>query len=88
LNPHNECLLNAALPNKVFEYVAAGLPVAVPGYESLRNFLAKYRCGFVVRDWSADISQNLHLIKEVPFRDEYTIDHYVPSLVNLYESLV
>jgi glycosyltransferase involved in cell wall biosynthesis len=88
LNPRDERLLNVAVPNKVFEYAAAGLPIAVPNYESLRNFVSEYRCGFVVRDWSTDISENLHMVKEVLFREEFTIDYYIPRLVELYKSLV
>jgi len=84
LNATDERLLNAALPNKVFEYVSAGLPIAVPPYKSLESFISKYGCGFTVHDWTHGILDNQSKIKEVPFRDEFTIDYYMPRLLELY----
>jgi glycosyltransferase involved in cell wall biosynthesis len=88
LNPRDEGLLNTALPNKIFEYVATGLPCAVPDYQSLRNFVRKHNCGFIVNDWSKDILQNLSMIKPVPFHDEFTIDYFIPRLIDLYRSII
>jgi len=84
----NEQLLNTALPNKIFEYVAAGLPVAIPDYESLRNFISHYNCGFIVHDWGKDIVENANEIREIPFCEDFTIDHYMPRLLSLYEQLI
>lgn len=88
LNPVNEALLDVALPNKIFEYVAAGLPVAVPPYKSLENFVLTYGCGFTVTDWSKDIINNANHIEEVPFKEEFAIDHYMPLLLDLYNRLI
>jgi len=88
LNAADERLLDVALPNKIFEYAASGLPVAVPSYDSLVNFVSKFSCGFVIEDWSSGIVDNISNIKSVTFRDEFTIDFYLPSLIRLYEMLV
>lgn len=88
LNPGNTELLDVALPNKVFEYVAAGLPVAAPPYKSLSNFLSMYSCGFTVRDWHQDIIANISNLREVDHREEFTIDFHIPSLLKLYRTVV
>lgn len=87
LGPGNERLLDVALPNKVFEYVGAGLSVAVPPFESLMGFVSKYGCGFTVDDWASLVEEHGGDIRQVPFNEEFTIDYYVPRLTSLYDSL-
>ena len=88
LGPGDKGLLDVALPNKLFEYVAMGLPVAIPPFEAMKNFIKKYDCGFTVHDWSEDIVINEDKIGNVAFHDEFTIDYYIPELIDLYKSLV
>jgi hypothetical protein len=87
LNPGNTELLEVALPNKLFEYVASGLPVAAPPYKSLSTFISRYSCGITVNDWAQDVVTNLADMKEVEFHEEFTIDHYIPALLKLYRAI-
>lgn len=84
LNRRDERLLEVALPNKVFEYVASGLPVAVPGYRSLRNFVKRFNCGFEYSDLPDDIESNQGRLHDISFQEEFTLDFYTPRLLNLY----
>lgn len=56
------------IPNKMFEYVCAGLPVLVSPHRALANFVCKYNCGPVLRE---GIPKG-----EVPLRPEFLLDTY------------
>ncbi|RPJ62393.1 MAG: hypothetical protein EHM23_03380 [Acidobacteria bacterium] len=40
-----------SLPGKLFDYLAAGLPVLVRPFRALRNFVDRWQCGLVIEDW-------------------------------------
>lgn len=84
LAPANERLLNVAVPNKLYEYLASGLPIAVSPYKSLMDIVKRWNCGVVLRNPYdlADIRD-----RTIPFRKEFTIDHYIGRLLRLYEEL-
>ena len=45
----DDCLNHrCALPNKLFEYIHAGLPVIVSDLEEMRNLVERYDCGWTV----------------------------------------
>lgn len=37
-----------SLPNKLFEYVAAGVPMIAPAYPDMERFITQYACGWTV----------------------------------------
>jgi len=83
LAPHDEQLLSVALPNKIFEYVAAGLPVLVSPYKPLISFVNRFDCGTILDEpVTSGISVGR---RRVRFRPEFTIEYYIPELVRLYE---
>lgn len=50
----NTCLNHYyCMPNKIFEYAMAGLPVLVSNMKDMSNFICKYEMGGVVNDFSA-----------------------------------
>ncbi len=58
----NACLsYYLSLPNKLFEFLAAGVPSIVPNYPEMRNIVAKQQCGWVVgeadEDWRRAIEE-------------------------------
>ncbi|MEE9490592.1 MAG: glycosyltransferase [Thermoplasmata archaeon] len=86
LSPANERLLNVAMPNKMFEYLVAGLPVGVSPYRSLIDFVEKNRCGGVLRS-AEDVREIASDRPDVEFKDEYTIDFHIGRLTDLYGEL-
>ncbi len=51
-----------ALPNKLFEYMMAGLPVLVGGLPEMMNFVKQHNVGFIVQDIK-NINLNLQTIE-------------------------
>lgn len=43
-----------SLPNKIFEYLLAGLPAVMPDYPEMRTLMENTRCGWVVGESDAD----------------------------------
>jgi hypothetical protein len=85
LAPHDTALLDIALPNKLYEYAAAGIPVLVSPYKPLLDFIKKFDCGQALDNLDAVAST--FCPQRVPFREEFTIEHYIPDLIHLYETL-
>ncbi|WP_299735200.1 glycosyltransferase [uncultured Endozoicomonas sp.] len=51
----NTCLsYYFCMPNKLFEYAMAGLPVLVSNMKEMREFVEKYRIGWVIEDETID----------------------------------
>jgi len=84
LAPHDAPLLELALPNKIFEYVAVGLPVLVSPYKPLLEFIRMYQCGQVLN--GQETVASFHP-RKVPFREEFTIEYYIPDLIRLYDGV-
>lgn len=85
LAPYDTSLLELALPNKIFEYAAAGIPSLVSPYAPLLDFIQRFSCGQPLQSLES-VAAYFHP-KPVAFRPEYTIEHYVPDLVRLYRQL-
>jgi len=53
-----------SLPNKLFEYLSAGLPCLAPDYPEMRRVVDEFRCGWVVDEsddaWRAAIDKVSH----------------------------
>ena len=84
LAPHDAPLLELALPNKIFEYVAVGLPVLVSPYKPLLEFIRMYQCGEALN--GQDTVASFHP-RKVPFREEFAIEYYIPDLIRLYDAV-
>ena len=53
----------AAMPNKLFEYLAAGLAVAIGPSPEMRQVLETWQCGVVASDFTSDaLAQRLSLL--------------------------
>lgn len=77
----------ASLPSKFFDYLASGLPVIVGPYRSLADYVKSKGCGFVLWDMN---ELEVKLAQQYPLGDpkQYTMEHYIPPLVDLYRELV
>ncbi len=87
LAPSNERLLHTAVPNKIYEYLASDLPVIVSPYDSLEDFVKKRNCGFVLEDID-EIHSKIREKYTIGNKEEYTMDHYIPKLVKMYQGML
>ena len=80
--------ISFALPNKLFDYLAAGLPIAGRNISSLKKFIDKHQIGFTY-------NTNQELISNL-FNDKcnYTIcperflmEYQISGLLELYEQV-
>jgi len=53
-----------ALPNKMFEYLLAGLPIFVGGLSEMKNFVKKYDVGYIIEDLNSEIDVQ-NMIKKI-----------------------
>lgn len=60
---------HTVVPNKIFEYVCAGLPVLVSPYRALENFVRTYHCGSI---YGEGIPRGV-----VAIRPEFVLDTYL-----------
>ncbi len=84
-NQFNRRHLDSALPNKRFDYLAAGLSVLSENIESLRQFLSSREAG-VVYDRVGDIPSLLKDLARLQPVDseEFTMEKAIPELERLY----
>lgn len=61
---------HTVLPNKLFEYASAGIPVLVSPYRAMADFVRKYQCGMV---YGEGVPRG-----RVPLRPEFLLDTYLP----------
>lgn len=74
LNETNQLFLNTAFPNKVWDYLAAGLPIVFANLQSFRNFLNDYEVGEIL-DLESDINQQFRRVKDVVIERNFLIDN-------------
>ena len=89
----NGAHLDTALPNKAFEYLASGLPIAVGPHLALRRLVADHGVGIVVED-ARDLARILDgtdlpalRSRVAERRHRFTVESHIGSLVQLYEQL-
>lgn len=88
-----------SLPNKFFEYLAAGLPVLVPGWPEMERIVSEHGCGWIVAgeddaDWMAAItSLDANSIAAAAGRSRVAARQFSwaaeePALLRVYETLL
>jgi glycosyltransferase involved in cell wall biosynthesis len=94
VNPKNRKHLDVSLPNKVFEYVACGLPVLSFKHENIMSFLNQHEVGLIFNNISEMASklQNLsdiRCIKDTVLkkRYEFTVEKNINRLIHYYEKI-
>lgn len=87
----NRQYLEFASPNKIQEYVNAGIPVAVGDIKSQIDFVERYSLGKSI-DLSGDILNQLKAIKEIKIQDDVleknglTMESRIPMLIRFCQS--
>jgi len=90
----NGAHLDTALPNKAFEYLASGLPIAAGPHKALARLVAEHQVGVVVNN-PADLVQLLddadlpalrrHVAER---RHQFTVEGQIGRIVEVYNAVV
>lgn len=87
---NNRLLLEGASPNKLYEYISAGIPVISAGINSLKEFVEQYHVGIEL-DFSGDIRKQLeeacklHIESDFLTRNNMTMKSCAGELAAFYE---
>lgn len=90
VNEQNKTFLQTASPNKLYEYINAGLPVAVGNIKSLIDFVEKYGVGKRL-DPEKDIKEQIAVISRIPIEKDFLTKNRLTmmsksrELVDFYE---
>jgi glycosyltransferase involved in cell wall biosynthesis len=93
VNRKNREHLDVALPNKVFEYIACGLPVLAFPHKNMRNFLDRYNVGLVFDSVDEMASQLKNSKLERVRRDvlnsryKFTVEKNISKLIQYYKEI-
>jgi glycosyltransferase involved in cell wall biosynthesis len=89
----NRVHLDTVLPNKLFEYIACGLPVISFPHEALKHFLETHRVGLVI-DTLSGLADRLQAPEMAAVREnvralrrKFTVEANVGRIVNIYQQL-
>jgi len=83
---NRECA-NASLPNKLFEYMAAGLPVIARRLTTLTAFIEKQQCGMTYEEASEIIALKDNWTLPAIDMPPVTMESQIGRLVEFYRSL-
>ncbi|MGD8562959.1 MAG: glycosyltransferase, partial [Desulfarculaceae bacterium] len=87
IQPHNRRHLDSALPNKLFEYLAAGLPVIATNLQSLREFITTKQVGLVY-DRAVDVAPQLKGVRSFSVdQNQFTMECAIGDMEGLYARL-
>jgi glycosyltransferase involved in cell wall biosynthesis len=89
----NRSHLDTVLPNKLFEYIACGLPVISFAHEALKNFLEAHNLGLVIDDIQG-LHKRLQASDMVGVREnvqrrhrDFTVEVNIGMIVDIYRKL-
>ncbi len=78
--------MDTMLPNKMFDYLAAGLCLIVPPTRSMQVFVSRTGTGITYR--GSDDLPGLDKVRAVKIeRERYVIEEHISELEDLYRSL-
>ena len=90
----NAAHLDTALPNKAFEYLASGLPIAVGPHRALEGLVARNGVGVVI-ERPGDLAARLReadmpalRARVAERRHRFTVEGHIDALVRLYREVV
>ena len=86
------------MPNKLFEYMAAGIPILVHNAAECADFVRRHKIGIVVEDlsdpvWLADMLGDVKIREEcreavMDLRGQFIMENQVPTILGLYDEVV
>ena len=93
-NKKNEKHVEVALPNKVMEYLACGLPILTFPHKSIREFLEEHEVGFIFNDLNEMVNQlkdrdAARRVREnvLSIQHRFTVERNIGAVVEFYEKI-
>ncbi|HDD68738.1 MAG TPA: glycosyltransferase [Candidatus Korarchaeota archaeon] len=89
-NEKNKRHVDVALPNKIFEYIACGLPVLAFPHKTIRNFLERHGVGFVFEEmeelvgWLRERGDSEVRERTLRSRYRFTIERNIGRVLRFY----
>ena len=89
INAQNVSYLEKSSPNKVYEYLNAGIPIAVNGIESISNFVVSNGFGLKI-DMSGDLVKQFMEVASIRIPDDilvkrgYVFENLAQNLIDMY----
>jgi len=93
VNSKNKRHLDVALPNKIFEYIACGLPVLAFPHKNIKKFLHRYNVGLVSDNVDEMIPQlqngNTENIRRnvLNSRQKFSIEKNISKVISFYKNI-
>lgn len=94
VNKKNERHMNVALPNKIMEYVACGLPVLAFPHKTIKEFVNEHKVGFIFNDLDKMVDQieDRELVKRIrknvlESQYKFTIEQNIGKVIDFYKDL-
>jgi len=78
------------LPNKLFDYIAAGIPIISSDVRCIKNFISKHNIGFYYKDFK-DLIEKLKYTDPTKFKIErakFLIDKHIDKLLDFYKKII
>lgn len=75
------------LPNKVFDYLAAGLPVIVPNSISMVRFVKEHGCGLILGELD-ELRSQIEGSKFTIRRENFIIETHIETLLSAFRGLI
>ena len=66
----NRRFLETTFPNKLYEYLYAGLPIACENLNVFRDFIKKYAVGEIV-DFSSHLHEQMRRVSQIKIEENY-----------------
>lgn len=89
----NQVHLDTVMPNKLFEYIACGLPVISFPHKALKRFIKRHRVGLVI-DTVSGLAERLRAPEMVAVREsvrscrwDFTVEKNMKWIMNIYLQL-
>jgi hypothetical protein len=82
--------LNAALGNKMFDYLSAGIPVITFNANAMTNFLISNKCGLEKTtqiSWNSLIEKKIDTNQIKKIANKFCMENQIKKLINIYEEL-
>ena len=85
----NAEMLQASMPNKLFEYLAVGLPVIAGNFNEMAKFVTDNNVG-IVYDSVDDIVDGIDTLKEITIEEpeKYVMENNIGKLIGFYGHLL
>lgn len=89
ITEQNQEFLDTCVGNKIYEYMAAGLPVISCDTKGLRKVIEDNKCGIIFKN-ADDIVAQLGELENITIGKEhvFTIESQIPKLVDFYHELI